>query len=190
MCCASFKHFWPPALMHQAPVAIILAVLRHFRGPALFRGPRPSSSPGAPFWPSGLTLRSSGLAYGKPLTLAVSLKKFMSQENIAIAVVIALAVFAIIGKLMSKRMPKEKTFKCSRCKTVAMHNDRTVEAWRGGKTRFFCHSCHQKWLQSQPPKARESTSSYGSSGKGAGCLGIVLVLVFLPVGATLLAIYV
>jgi len=67
--------------MHQAPVAIILAVLRHFRGPALFRGPRPSSSPGAPFWPSGLTLRSSGLAYGKPLTLAVSLKKFMSQEN-------------------------------------------------------------------------------------------------------------
>ena len=142
-----------------------------------------------PFQNSALTRQSTGLA-SQPVISVVSLKKFMSQENIAIAVVIALAVFAIIGKLMSKRMPKEKTFKCSRCKTVAMHNDRTVEAWRGGKTRFFCHSCHQKWLQSQPPKARESTSSYGSSGKGAGCLGIVLVLVFLPVGATLLAIYV
>ena len=114
----------------------------------------------------------------------------MSQENIAIAVVFAFVVLVIIGKLMPKRMPKEKTFRCSRCKTIAMHNDRTVEAWRGGKTRFFCHSCHQKWLQSQPPKVRESARSYGPSGQGAGCLGIVLVLVFLPVGATLLAMYV
>ena len=28
-----------------------------------------------PFWPSGLTLRSSGLAFSQPLTLAVSLRK-------------------------------------------------------------------------------------------------------------------
>ena len=70
--CASFKPFWPPALASQAPPAIILAALRRFRGPALFRGLRPSSSPGAPFWPSGLTLRSSGLAFSQPLTLAVS----------------------------------------------------------------------------------------------------------------------
>ena len=47
-------------------------MLRRFCGAALFRGPRPSSSQGVPFWPSGLTLRSSGLAYGQPLTLAVS----------------------------------------------------------------------------------------------------------------------
>ena len=165
-------------------------MLRRLGGAALFHSSCPSPNPSYRFWFLALTFRSSRPAYGGRLTSPVSLKKFMSQENIAIAVVIALAVFAIIGKLMSKRMPKEKTFKCSRCKTVAMHNDRTVEAWRGGKTRFFCHSGDQKWLQSQPPKARESTSSYGSSGKGAGCLGIVLVLVFLPVGATLLAIYV
>lgn len=114
----------------------------------------------------------------------------MSQKNIAIAVVFAFVVLVIIGKLMPKRMPKEKTFRCSRCKTIAMHNDRTVEAWRGGKTRFFCHSCHQKWLQSQSPKVSESTRSYGPSGQDAGCLGIVLVLVFLPFGATLLAMYV
>ena len=68
----AFKPFGPPALASQAPPAILLAALRRFRGPALFRGLRPSSSPGAPCWPSGLTLRSSGPAFCGPLTLAVS----------------------------------------------------------------------------------------------------------------------
>ena len=67
-----FKPFWPPALVRQAPPAIILAALRRFGGPALLRGLRPSPSPGAPSWPSGLTLRSSRPAYGGRLTLAVS----------------------------------------------------------------------------------------------------------------------
>ena len=66
------KPFWPPALASQAPPAILLAALRRFRGPALLRGLCPSSSQGAPFWPSGLTLRSSGPAFCGPLTLAVS----------------------------------------------------------------------------------------------------------------------
>ena len=61
--------------MQQALPAIILAVLRRFRGPAVFRGLRPCSSPGAPFWPSGLTLRSSGPAFCGPLTLAVSIQE-------------------------------------------------------------------------------------------------------------------
>ncbi len=39
----AFQTFWPPALVQQAPPAILLAALRRFRGPALFRGPRPSS---------------------------------------------------------------------------------------------------------------------------------------------------
>ena len=34
--------------------------MRRFRGPVVFLGPRTSSRLGAPFWPSGLTLRSSG----------------------------------------------------------------------------------------------------------------------------------
>ena len=58
--------------MQQARAAITLAALRRFRGTALFHGPRPSSRLGAPFWPSGLTLRSSGPAKGGPLTLSVS----------------------------------------------------------------------------------------------------------------------
>ena len=44
-----FKRFWRPALASQAQPAIILAVLRRFRGPAVFLGLRPSSSQGAPF---------------------------------------------------------------------------------------------------------------------------------------------
>ena len=40
--------------------------------PSAFRGLRPCPSLGAPFWPSGLTLRSSGPAFCGPLTLAVS----------------------------------------------------------------------------------------------------------------------
>ena len=79
-CCAGFKHFWPLALVQQAPPAILLAALRRFRGPAVFRGLRPSSRLGAPFWPSGLTLRSSRPAYGGRLIWAVRLahdkKKF------------------------------------------------------------------------------------------------------------------
>ena len=58
--------------MQQAPPAILLAALRRFRGPAVFLGLRTSSRLGAPFWPSGLTLRSSGPAFCGPLTLAVS----------------------------------------------------------------------------------------------------------------------
>ncbi len=74
------KPFWPPALASQAPPAIILAVLHHFRGPALFRGLRPSSRQGVPFWPSGLTLRSSGPAFCGPLTLAVE-RQLSSKLN-------------------------------------------------------------------------------------------------------------
>ena len=58
-CCATFKSFWPPAPVQQALPAIIFAALRRFLGAVLFLGPRPSSRLGAPFWPSGLTVRRS-----------------------------------------------------------------------------------------------------------------------------------
>ena len=55
----AFKPFGLPALVQKAPPAIILVAMRRLLGPALFPGPRPSSSQCAPFWHSGLTLRSS-----------------------------------------------------------------------------------------------------------------------------------
>ena len=75
-----FKRFWRPALASQAQPAIILAVLRRFRGPALFRGLRTSSRLGASFWPSGLTRRSSRPAYGGRLTFAVSPLIFLFMQ--------------------------------------------------------------------------------------------------------------
>ena len=78
MRCAGFRPFGPPALVQQALPTIILAALRRFRRPALFCGLRPCPSPAAPFWPSGLTLRSSGLAFSQPLILSVSpITRFM-----------------------------------------------------------------------------------------------------------------
>ena len=78
--------------MQQAPQAIILGALRRFRGPALFRGLRTSSRLGAPFWPSGLTLRSSGPAFCGPLTLAVSQS---TGENVFRILLIALLAFGV-----------------------------------------------------------------------------------------------
>ncbi len=66
--CASFKSFWPPALVQQALPAIILQALRRLRGAVLFRSLRPSSSWGFPCWLLGLTVQSSRPAFGGRLT--------------------------------------------------------------------------------------------------------------------------
>ena len=73
--CASFKPFWPLAFLQQAPTAIILQALRRLRGALLFRGLRPSSIWGFPFWLLGLTVQSSRPAFGGRLTFGVSLFK-------------------------------------------------------------------------------------------------------------------
>ena len=49
-CCASFKPFWPLALLQQALPAIIFQAVRRFRGTVLFRNARPSSTWSFPFW--------------------------------------------------------------------------------------------------------------------------------------------
>ena len=58
-----FKPVEPLAEAQLALVAIILQALRRFRGAALFRGLRPSSPWGFPFWPLGLTVQSSRPAF-------------------------------------------------------------------------------------------------------------------------------
>ena len=63
-----FKSFWPPALVQQAPPAIIFQAVRRLRGALLFRGLRPSSIWGFPFWLLWLTGQSSRPAFGGRLT--------------------------------------------------------------------------------------------------------------------------
>ena len=81
--CANFKLFWPLALAQQAPVAIVFHPLRRLGGAAVFRNPRPSAGWGFPFWPSGLTLRSSRPA--KAGGLPCSLEKNMRHSTSSIA---------------------------------------------------------------------------------------------------------
>ena len=67
--CAIFKCFLPLALVQKAPPAIIFQAVRRLRGALLFRGLRPSSIWGFPFWLLGLTGQSSRPAFGGRLTL-------------------------------------------------------------------------------------------------------------------------
>ena len=107
----------------------------------------------------------------------------MSPEIIFGIGVVALLGIAFLSKLIPKRMPPQKSFKCGRCGTGALHNDRTAEAWRNGKTKFFCQACHAKWLQSRPSQEREQYSSRNTG--GSGCLGVVALFALFPIGALL-----
>jgi uncharacterized C2H2 Zn-finger protein len=111
--------------------------------------------------------------------------EFVAPEIIFGIAVAAVAVLALVAKLLPKRQPAEKFFKCSRCNAVSRHNDRTIEAWRNNKNKFFCQACHAKWLQSRPPPEREQFSSHSSASGSSGCLGAVALFALLPMGCLL-----
>lgn len=94
-------------------------------------------------------------------------------------VVVAILVAALMLFLNSKRRrPKEKTFRCARCSATAPHGARTINAWREGKTKFYCGSCHAAWLKTQPAQHAARRSARGS--ERSGCLGVLACLVLLP----------
>ncbi len=97
------------------------------------------------------------------------------------AVVVAVVLLAAVVMLLFKirRVPEEKSFRCARCSATAQHSARTINAWREGKTKFFCGSCHAAWLNSQPSQ-RGSGHSRGR-GERSGCLGVLACLVVFPV---------
>lgn len=106
----------------------------------------------------------------------------MTLETIFGIAAIGVIALALVAWLLPKRQPPEKFFKCSCCHTLARHNHRTIEAWRSGKPKFFCQSCHTKWLSSRAPKEREQYSSRSSAWGDSGCLGVVALFVVLPLG--------
>lgn len=110
----------------------------------------------------------------------------MSAEFIFGIAVATAIVLSFVGKLLPKRQPKEENFKCSRCGAISRHSERTIEAWRNDKTKFFCQACHAKWLQSRPLQERERFSSRGTVGSRSGCLGIVVLFAFVPFAGFLL----
>ncbi|MDY1033262.1 hypothetical protein [Stenotrophomonas sp. CFBP8980] len=108
----------------------------------------------------------------------------MSPETILAGVAATVVILGLIGSFWPKRKPPHMVFKCGRCNTASRHSNRTIEAWRRGKTRFFCPPCHLKWLQSQPLREHDTYAGHGRSG-GSGCLGVFVVLGFLPAGGML-----
>lgn len=105
----------------------------------------------------------------------------MSLEEIIGVVIVGVIVLSFVGKFLPKRQPQEKYFKCSRCGTVSPHTERTIEAWRNNKNKFFCQSCHTKWLQTRPQQGHFSSQS--------GCLGIIMLFVFVPLAGYYLVSY-
>jgi len=93
----------------------------------------------------------------------------ISPEVIAVIVVVVIVLF-----FLPRKKPKEKEFKCARCSKIAPHTNRTIEAWRDGKTKFFCNACHAQWLRTQPNSTGPNYSSR------SGCLGVLAILVFVP----------
>jgi len=68
----------------------------------------------------------------------------VSPETIFGILTIAVAVWGIGTYLWPKSRPLESFFRCAGCKTVTRHSERTVEAWRRKKTRFYCPTCHSR----------------------------------------------
>ena len=101
----------------------------------------------------------------------------MSPEIIIGAVIAGIVVLTFVSKLFPKGQPKAKQFKCARCGTFSPHTERTIEAWRNNKTKFYCQACHAKWLQSRSPQEREHLSHSSSR---SGCLGVVLLFALVP----------
>jgi hypothetical protein len=95
-------------------------------------------------------------------------------------VVVAIAIaFGIVSRFLPERRPKETYFRCARCNASARHTERTIEAWRQKKTKFFCPPCHKQWLESQPAQQRFAGAT-ATNRRRSGCLGVMALLVVLP----------
>jgi hypothetical protein len=100
-------------------------------------------------------------------------------------IVLGVIVFALTNS--SPRAPKEQFFNCWRCKALTPHTQRTIDAWLIGKTRFFCGSCHAKWLQTHPAPIAplRPTNEYRPrrrSSKLGGFVVLAVVVVIMALG--------
>lgn len=104
--------------------------------------------------------------------------------------------------------PANLRFTCAGCSGQFTHSRRTISTWSKGTRRFYCNACHTKWqgshqAQSSADKSRfvthlrqgktppsqsspkveapsRANSASGQPSKGAGCLGITVLLLALP----------
>lgn len=88
------------------------------------------------------------------------------------------AVPAVIAFFILNRQkkPKEKSFECARCGTLAGHDARTIQAWNNGFTKLYCRTCHGQWLRDNPQQKSRSIQT-----QGRGCLSVVALMVVIPI---------
>ncbi|WP_161812851.1 hypothetical protein [Steroidobacter agaridevorans] len=99
----------------------------------------------------------------------------MKPEYIA-AIVAALAIgYFLLGR---RKAPEQKSFRCARCSKTCQHTPRTINAWRNGKSKFFCDSCHSGWVRFHP---NTQVGRIRGPGSRSGCLGVLACIVFIPV---------
>lgn len=77
--------------------------------------------------------------------------------------------------LNRQKKPKDKSFHCSRCRKVAEHDSRTIQAWNNGFIKLYCRACHLQWLKDNPRQEHAPMQS-----QGGGCLGVLALIVFMP----------
>ena len=104
----------------------------------------------------------------------------MTPEVVFGLVMVLALSLGVLSRLLPKRRPKESQFRCARCNSSAPHTERTIAAWRQGKAKFFCQSCHKTWLESQQRGSLAGAAAQRHS--QSGCLGVVVVFVVLPAG--------
>lgn len=103
----------------------------------------------------------------------------MTPETIFGVIVAVALVVRFASRLLPKPRPKETHFRCARCNERAPHTERTIEAWRQKKAKFFCQSCHKHWLETQPSEYRYAGAKATNRDR-SGCLGVMALLVVLP----------
>jgi len=74
----------------------------------------------------------------------------LMDKNIVLLIAGTVAVLFLKAILTRQRRPKNPFFSCGRCRKTTRHDNRTIGAWRAGKDRFFCASCHRTWLANHP----------------------------------------
>jgi hypothetical protein len=77
----------------------------------------------------------------------------VAPETIFGIALAAMIVFGLVAKLIPKRQPASKVFKCSRCGTTSTHNDRTTE---GGAAARLSSSAKPAMQNGFSPARRES----------------------------------
>lgn len=91
----------------------------------------------------------------------------------------AVAVYLLIRKLMrSLRKPPHETYRCCRCRRTFRHDGRTINAWRNGYRKFFCHDCHADWRDRREAVEVVRNREYASRG---GCLGVLFLIVAIAI---------